>query len=126
LESTLRQLNLQQEKYEAEINFLNVENKDLKERLLLGERDQAVEIEALRRKYTSLHLDDSEALRSTHTQEVRFLLEEIDKLRASLGDKATELQLQFQDRREQQERFDQELLSKNNEIANLKNQLMIQ
>lgn len=92
---------------------------------MVGERDQAVEIETLRRKYTSLHLDDSEAMRSTHTQEVRFLLEEIDKLRGSLGDKATELQLQFQDRREMQERFDQEMILKNNDISNLKNQLLV-
>jgi hypothetical protein len=100
LESTIRQLTTIQSKYDQEIGLLTAENRDLKGRLGTAERQQFAEVEGLKRKYTALHLDDSEALRSTHTQEVRFLLEEIDKLRLSLADKTTELQIQFQDRRE--------------------------
>lgn len=70
-------------------------------------------------------MDDSEAMRSTHTQEVRFLLEEIDKLRLALTDKSTELQIQFQDRREIKERYDLDLGQKIAEINELKNKLMV-
>lgn len=112
-------------KYDQEIVLLTTENRELQARLNSAERHQFTEVENLKRKYTALHMDDSEALRSTHTQEVRFLLEEIDKLRIALTDKSTELQIQFQDRKEIKERYDLDLGQKIIEINELKNKLLV-
>ena len=68
LESTLRQLATIQSKYDHEIGMLTAENHELKGKLGTTERQQFAEVEGLKRKYTALHMDDSEALRSTHTQ----------------------------------------------------------
>jgi hypothetical protein len=112
--------------YEEELSKMSDENDALRLRMAKLEEINRSEVESIQQKYNNIHSEGTSNLKEHHGNEVRLLLNELDRQKWLLNDKNAEIQQLVKEKRELRQSNEDKQLELTDEINVLKSQLASQ